>query len=353
MSAKTPLYGLPRPKSSAKAVSSSNSLTFASELQSLLAADSGKSRTSGGRVRPRSTNNNIFTSHNRNAEKRAAKDLDDGGNGVSGDLRRSDIGGVDDVVLHRSKRRMEEKARLYAAMKRGDYVPPEGKGRGDEKGLVDFDRKWAESEARGECDNYETSSDEDDNASEDLIEFTDEFGRQRTGTKVQAEREALRQKAQESGRSEQFSARPAAPEKLIYGDTIQTSAFNPDESITEQMASLVAKRDRSPTPPEEVHYDAYAEVRTKGVGFYAFSKDAEARKQEMEALKKERDETEKSRVELARRKERRMKEVEERRRRIKEQRGKGQAERFLNDLMGEIGSTRSVGDDQRSEDVKD
>ncbi|KAI9864343.1 MAG: hypothetical protein M1813_003263 [Trichoglossum hirsutum] len=341
MSTKPHLYGLPRPKSSAKATSSSNSLAFASELQTLLAADSSKVRTSSGRTRPSRNTSDIFTSHNRNTKKRAAKDLEDGGDEVSGCLQRADIGGVDDAVLHRSKRKMEEKARLYAAMKRGDYVPLGGKDGKDERGLVDFDRKWAESEARGEGNNYETSSDEDYDASDELVEFTDEFGRQRTGTKAQAEREALRRKSQAADEPDQFSARPAAPEKLIYGDTIQTSAFNPDKSVAEQMASLAANRDRSATPPDEVHYDAQAEVRTKGVGFYAFSKDAGIRKQEMEALKKERDETERGRVELATRKERRMKEVEERRRKIKEQRGKGQAERFLNDLIGEIGGGTS------------
>src|SRR5579862_1637979 len=265
MSAETPLYGLPRPKSSAKAVSSSNSLAFASELQSLLAADSNESRISSGRARPSRKTGDIFTSHNRNAKKRAAKDLEDGDGET---LERVDIGGVDDAVLHRSKRRMEEKARLYAAMKRGDYVPPKGRDEKDGGALVDFDRKWAESEARGEQNNYETSSDEGDDTSEDLVEYTDEFGRQRTGTKAQAEREALRRKAQTADQPDQFTARPTAPEKLIYGDTIQTSAFNPDESVAEQMAALAAKRDRSATPPDDVHYDAEAEVRTKGVGFY-------------------------------------------------------------------------------------
>ncbi|KAH0542448.1 hypothetical protein GP486_008639 [Trichoglossum hirsutum] len=339
MSAKTPLYGLPRPKSSAKAVPSSSSLVFASELKSLLAADSSKEKTSGGRTRPSRKTGDIFTSHNRNTKKRAAKDLEDGGDEASGQLKRADIGSVDDAILHRSKRKMEEKARLYAAMKRGDYVPPVGKDGKDEKGLVDFDRKWAESEARGEGNSHHetSSSDEDYDTSDEQVEFTDEFGRQRTGTKAQAEREAARQRALAADEPDQFSARPAAPGKLIYGDTIQTAAFSPDSTAAEQMASLAARRDRSATPPDELHYDADAEVRTKGVGFYAFSKDADARRREMDALRRERDHTEKSRVELASRKERKMKELEERRRKIKEQRGKGQAERFMNHLMGEIG----------------
>ncbi|KAI9786660.1 MAG: hypothetical protein M1839_006211 [Geoglossum umbratile] len=348
MSTKTPIYGLRRPKSSANAVSSSNSLAFASELQSLLAADAKQSRSSSGRARPSNNKGDIFTSHNRNARKRAAKDLEGGDDET---FKRPDIGGVDDAVLHRSKRRMEEKSRLYAAMKRGDYVPPRGKDGTEEGGLVDFDRKWAESEARGEVNNYETSSDEDDDTNEELVEFTDEFGRQRTGTKAQAEREAHRQKAVAANQPDQFTARPTAPEKLIYGDTIQTSAFDPDGSAAEEMAKLAAKRDRSATPPDDVHYDAHAEVRTKGVGFYAFSKDAEARKQEMEALGKERDETEKSRAERARRREKKAKEIEERRKKIKEQKGKGQAERFLNDLMGKMGGTLTAGNNQRPEDA--
>ena len=98
------------------------------------------------------------------------------------------------------------------------------------------------------------------------------------------------------------------------------------------MADLAKKRDRSATPPEELHYDANAEVRTKGTGFYSFSKDAEGRRREMEALEKERLQTEKERTEREARKEKKRQEIEERRKKIAEQRSKVQADRFLADF---------------------
>lgn len=127
------------------------------------------------------------------------------------------------------------------------------------------------------------------------------------------------------------------PTNLIRGDTVQYNAFNPDQVTTDKIADLAKKRDRSATPPEEVHYDADAEVRTRGTGFYSFSKDAEGRKKEMEALERERLQTERERRERDARKEKRRQEIEERRRKIAEQRTKIQADRFLADFDLGIG----------------
>ena len=235
---------------------------------------------------------------------------------------------------------MEEKARLYASMKRGDYVPPSNGGvNKEENALVDFDRKWAEDQEAGRDANYETSSDDgggDSEEEEEMVEYEDEFGRQRRGTRAEAAREHRRLKAQEYAKEElsNFSARPDRPANLILGDTIQSAAFNPDAPIATKMEDLARKRDRSMTPPEEVHYDASKEVRSKGVGFYAFSRDSEGRRKEMEALEREREGTERGRREREERKERRRREVEERKRVIERKRGERLAERFLDGLDG-------------------
>ncbi|KZF22092.1 hypothetical protein L228DRAFT_283278 [Xylona heveae TC161] len=335
------LYGIPRPKSStAKEISSSTTLSFTSQLSSLLANSAkGESPQSSGRTRPSQSKSSIFNAHNKNAKKRALKDLEDEDNPTFS--QRSSVEGVDSSTLHRSKRKMEEKARLYAAMKRGDYVPSGGDDSRDERGLVDFDRKWAESTARGEGQNYDTSSGEDDDepaSDEELVEFEDEFGRTKRGTKAEAAREQRRRRDDAADEPDRLSARPSEPGNLIYGDTIQAAAFNPDEPIATRMEDLARNRDKSPTPPEEVHYDASKEVRTKGVGFYGFSKDQQGRKKEMESLEKERQETEKGRREKDERKERRKAEIEERRRKIREQRGKNQAEKFLDGLNQSFGA---------------
>ena len=323
------LYGIRQPKNKTKDISSSTTLAFSSQLASLISKDKS-TPTSAGRSKPSKSKFDIFTAHNKNFKKRAAADLVD--DGSLEQIHQTDIGGVDAATLHRSKRRMEEKAKVYAAMKRGDYIRPE-----DERGLVDFDRKWAESEARGDNDDFANSSGSDyggDDDNEELVEYEDEFGRQRTGTRADVARIERAKRARDNAavEEERASARPKMPENLIYGDAIQAAAFNPDDNIAQRMENLAKKRDRSATPPAESHYDATAEVRSKGTGFYGFSKDAEGRRKEMEALEKERLETERNRREREEKKEKRRKEIEERRKLIRQQRGKNQAEKFLNGL---------------------
>lgn len=322
------LYGTKDPsKIKTKEISSSTSLAFSTHLASLISKDS--SRTAAGRPRPSKTKPDIFTQHNKNSKKRAAADLAD--DGEQKHKTEAEIGGVDTSALQRSKRRMEEKARIYSAMKRGDYIRPEDAC--DERTLVDFDRKWAEREASGqnEEDDVISSGSNDSDSDAELVEYEDEFGRQRKGTKAEAAREERRRRIQANAAEEEerFSARPKMPDNVIRGDAVQYNAFNPDEVTTEKMADLAKKRDRSATPPEESHYDANAEVRTKGTGFYSFSKDAEGRRKEMEALERERLQTERERKEREARREKKRQEIEERRKKIAQQRSKVRADRFL------------------------
>ncbi|MCJ1417287.1 hypothetical protein MMC32_003629 [Xylographa parallela] len=347
------LYGVPRPTRAPKhEISSSTTLTFTSHLSSLIAQTAKAPSSTAARPRPsKARKDDIFTAHNRNTKKRA---LADTAGDASAQTHHADIGAVDAATLHRSKRKMEEKARLYAAMKRGDYVPPASAASGvhDERApLVDFDRKWAEQQEAGASPHYSTSSGSDDEAPSDaddaaMVEYEDEFGRLRRGTRGEAAREERRRNAATYAQEElsSMSARPAAPSNLIYGDTVQSGAFNPDEPIAAQMEAIARKRDRSATPPEEVHYDASKEVRTKGVGFYAFSGDKEGRRREMEGLARERAETERRARERGEKREGRRKEVEERRRVVREKRERGMAERFLEGLElegGEAGDATS------------
>jgi hypothetical protein len=337
MPAESGLYGIRKPKSTTKEISSSTTLAFTSQLSSLLTSSTSSSRTSIGRTRP-SSKPDLFTAHNKNSKKRALHDLED-----DSDMRsrkgRQDIGEVDSEVLHRSKRKMEEKARLYAAMKRGDYVP----GEGEPEALIDFDRKWTENEARGGAGNeLDTSSDDggpdSDDGRDEMVEYDDEYGRARQGTRADAEKMERKKRNKILGQQEldKMSARPAMPSQLIYGDTVQSLAFNPDEPIVQQMEELAAKRDRSATPPEAKHYEADKEVRSKGVGFYAFSKDEAVRKEEMEALERERTETERMRVEREARKAKKRQEVEARRKEIGEKRARKQADSFLDGLTADL-----------------
>ncbi len=224
---------------------------------------------------------------------------------------------------------MEEKAKLYRQMKRGELGGEDEDG-GD--GLVDFDRKWAEKWG-------ESSSDEGDEGANEIVEYEDEYGRARRGTKAEAERMARRKAGAARGQEDldRMSARPVMPSKIIYGDTVQVAAFNPDEPVAEKMEEIARKRDRSMTPPEQKHYEADKEIRTKGVGFYSFSKDEKVREREMVALEREREETERARMEREAKKEARKRELEERRRQIGEKRAKKQADTFLDGLGADLG----------------
>ncbi|KAF2086783.1 hypothetical protein K490DRAFT_66560 [Saccharata proteae CBS 121410] len=323
------LYGIPRSKKPAKEIDTSTNRAFASQLTSLIAssASDSTSRTTAGRARPKKED--IFSTHNRNTKKRAAKDLED----VDFSQKHTTSGSaLDETTWRRTKRKMEEKARLYAAMKRGDVEDA------DEKYAVDFDRKWAEKEGKGIGSDNDTSSDngDSDDDQDELVEYTDEFGRTRKGTRADAAREERSKRATAAAESDRFRARPDAPTNIIHGDTVQAAAFNPDETIAEKMAQVAAKRDKEDSPPPDEHFNGSAEVRSKGVGFFQFSADAEERKRQMEELEKERQETEKMRSEKNERKEARKKEVEERRKAIAQKRSKAKADKFLNGLMGEM-----------------
>ena len=228
---------------------------------------------------------------------------------------------------------MEEKARLYAAMKRGDVEDL------DEKYTVDFDKKWADSHAEGE----EDDSDDDeaptsDNEVEEMVEYVDEFGRTRTGTRSDLARIQRQQRSKAELASDRFTARPSAPSNIIHGDTIQHQAFDPDAGVAAQIEELARKRDKSLTPPPEEHFDGSKEVRSKGTGFFQFSGDMEERSRQMQELNSERAETERKRSERQQKLDERKRQIDERRREVQARKGKRKADDFLDELGVELGT---------------
>lgn len=317
------LYGQRPAKKQKKASALSSTLDFTAQLTSLMSS-TASSATTTGRVRPsKEKKGDIFRS-TPHREPKTPKD--------DGKLTLKANAGTEEEAqeLARARRKLEDKARLYAAMRRGDYVPKD-----DETApLVDFDRKWAE-KLEGNEGLADTSSDEDDEdeSANEIVEYEDEFGRMRQGTRAEKERVERRARRGLLGADEleRLSARPAAPTKLIYGDAVQAMAFNPDDP--EKMEELARKRDRSATPPEGKHYDADSEIRTKGTGFYKFSKDEETRVKEMADLAEERQRTEQERQTREDHKAARKREIEQRRRDMGARRAKRQAESFLDGLM--------------------
>ncbi|KAI0113228.1 hypothetical protein F4814DRAFT_421208 [Daldinia grandis] len=361
------LYGQRPAKRQKKEIPLSSSLDFASQLTSLLstsASDPSSASSSAvafGRARPSKNKDDIFSvKAKRKAGTPTSKAGNDGKDGAKIQLK--EVRGTEDEKqdLARARRKMEEKARLYAAMKRGDYIAKEGEA----APLVDFDRKWAERHPEDADNNnnntYSSSGTDDDpdadDADQEMVEFKDEFGRTRRATRAEAARYERQQQRSALGAAEleNMAAKPIkAPERLIFGDVIQSGAFNPEDDTLDKMEHLAAKRDKSPTPPPDTHFDGRAEIRTKGVGFYQFSRDKDGRKGEMEALERERDNTERVRKEREEQKEKRRREIEERRRKIGARRAEKMAESFLDGLAGEMGASGVGGKGKGKEKEKE
>ncbi|KAH7077806.1 hypothetical protein BKA63DRAFT_272473 [Paraphoma chrysanthemicola] len=339
------LYGAKPKRSKAKEISSSNSLAFSSTLSNLIKSSSADTnKTTAGRARPQKED--IFKTHNKNVKKRALKDLEDADFTQKHRGRTTEEKGEDDAAWKRTKRRMEEKARLYDALKRGDVEDL------DDKYGVDFDRKWAEKQEKGEVD-VASSSESDASEEEEVVEYVDEFGRTRKGTRAEAAREERRKRTLAADEPDRFTARPSMPTNIIYGDAVQTNAFNPDETITQAMADLAAKRDKELTPPPELHFDGRAEARQRGTGFMYFSKDEEERQEQIRNLEKERQETERVRRERKEQIEKRKEMIREKKRAIQEKRSKGQAEKFLDELGAELYKEGEGGEDKEVDEKVD
>jgi len=322
------LYGQrPKSRTKAKEISSASSLAFSSTLSSLIKSSTSDAKPGASRARPKK--DDIFKTHNKDVKKRAAKDLDDVDFSQKHRGRTADEKREDEANWKRAKKRMEEKARLYNALKRGDIEDI------DDKYGVDFDRKWADKREKGEAASDASSSDSEA-SEEEQIEYVDEFGRTRQGTRAEIAREERRKRTLAADEPDRFTARPSMPTQVIYGDTIQTHAFNPDETIAQQMADLASKRDKELTPPPDLHFDGHEEARQRGTAFMHFSKDEEERRVQMANLEKERVETEKARAKRKADVEKRKEVIKEKKRVILEKRSKGQAERFLSDLGADL-----------------
>ncbi|ROW08396.1 hypothetical protein VMCG_03332 [Cytospora schulzeri] len=344
------LYGQrPAKRQKKREMALPSSLAFSAELSSLISnkptTTSTSSSTTAARPRPSKSKPDIFAGvkARRKAERQQQqqdRDRDEG------KLVLKEVRGTEEEKneADAARRKMEEKARLYAAMKRGDYMPKEGEA----APLVDFDRKWAETQQKGAASSDDDDDDEeeedDDNIDTEVIEYTDEFGRTRRGTRAEMARQERRQRVQQyaAEESERMSARPRAPENIIYGDAVQSEAFRAVDE--DKMEALARKRDRSMTPPEAGHYDATREIRTRGTGFYQFSRDEARRQEEMASLEAERRTTEVERGRREGEKEERRREVEERRRLIQQRRkevGEKKAQKladsFLDGLAADMG----------------
>lgn len=315
--ADVPMYGIKRPSSSkSKAIQLSS--TAIHQLSTELAL--AKAAAASGSDKPRSSRSSSLKEDIYKQKKVTKKPLKFTAKPVS-------CNSATEAELARSRAALERKAKQYEKLKRGKRVE------GDDQ-LVDWDRKWAED--GGDSSFEDTDSDDEDpwkgyKEGDPVIEWKDELGRDRTVPKAWAEKQERKLREEEES-----SVQPVMPESLIYGPTIQTQAFQSAvPGVTAR--NLVEEHQRKIENEQmEKHYDANAEVRTKGVGFFNFSQDERKRKEEMEALERERQKTENERLEREEKKRKRKEEIEKRREMVKNKRRQGVGGKWLENMFDEL-----------------
>ncbi|KAL1706774.1 hypothetical protein EV121DRAFT_200556 [Schizophyllum commune] len=182
---------------------------------------------------------------------------------------------VDRPTLESSRARLEEKARIYDKLKRGQTAGLDSAHY--DALLVDFDAKGYEAHSDDEDESLTVPRAPDEN--DPIVEYVDELGRTRTARKSEVPREFMYQ-FEEGGEED-------SDEDLVIRNP---EGFFPTYHPTEERVAQIEK-DFAEQTKVEGHYDARGENRARGAAFYAFSQDEEERKRQMEELKAARDET--------------------------------------------------------------
>lgn len=249
---------------------------------------------------------------------------------------------MDERELARSRKKLIAKAGVYERLRKGNGGDGE-----EEDALVDFDRKWVE---EGEPEFRSSASDDDEEEEGDgggeMVEHTDDLGRTRKVSKkalarilrreARTKQQAQDQQTSPSQGPHHLAAQPP-PESVSYGPRIQTGAFQTANFSSVPTADmLAAAMPVEKEGVEQVHYDADREVRTKGVGFYRFSKDEEDRKREFQELEEERRRTERERERMAEKKRKRKEDLERRKEEVRKKRRGKVGGTWLEGFMGEL-----------------
>ncbi|KAG2172069.1 hypothetical protein INT43_001546 [Umbelopsis isabellina] len=193
----------------------------------------------------------VWARQNKGVSERAGKD-------------KVELEAVAGPTLEASRAALQRKAKLYDQMrKRRRYNDDDN----DENNLIDFDRQPLSSDEEDEGDDDDRSDTNDP-----WVDYVDEYGRTRTVRQSQV-------------------PKPRSPSP----DYTPQAAY-PVFTQGEETSSSSSSRRREEADEEVKRYDANQEIRAKGVGFYAFSKDEDERKAQMEELKQLRQQTEKART---------------------------------------------------------
>ncbi|KAG1821137.1 uncharacterized protein BJ212DRAFT_1265708 [Suillus subaureus] len=233
-------------------------------------AAGGSKYTVGGVKRP-DKKPTVWTRSNKGVQNRAARDIE--------------LEEVSKVTIESGRAVLERKAKIYEKLRKGKSGGLTDKQY--EALLVDFD-------SRGPSDHFESDSDDMDESltvpqqpqddDDPIIEYEDEFGRQRTGRRSEVPRHLL-------PRAEDTEPIPDEDKDVIHNPVNYFPVFEPSAERVQAVQDAYSEANN----PLSSHYDASKEVRAKGAGHYQFSADEETRKQQMEELRSARMETEKTR----------------------------------------------------------
>uniref|UniRef100_I3KS79 Coiled-coil domain containing 174 n=1 Tax=Oreochromis niloticus TaxID=8128 RepID=I3KS79_ORENI len=241
--------------------------------------------TSGAGVKEKSKDKkpNIWSKQNAGVSARAAKDAE------QLEEERS--------TIDTARRKLEEKARLYEQMTKGDFPDEETEG----LFLVDFTQKIIDKKretlAQKEKEDEERLSSSPvpppENPDEEWVDFVDALGRSRRCMKKDLPGfKKMDQDLQGKGK--------ASSDKTLLSEDMRRELQRQEWEREEEEAM---KRPVGPIHYEDIRQQ---EARDLGVGYYAFSQDQEQRQKQRETLDMLRDQTTDQRTKRERLKERRQ-----------------------------------------------
>ncbi|XP_003973249.1 coiled-coil domain-containing protein 174 [Takifugu rubripes] len=211
---------------------------------------------------------NVWSKQNAGVSARAEKD--------------SELLAEEEINLDKSKRMLEEKARLYEQMTKGDFPDEETEG----LYLVDFTQKIIdkkrEMHVQREQDDEERSSSSPvlppENPEEEWVDYVDSLGRSRRCMKKDLP--GFRKMDQDLN-----GKRMTSTDKTLLSEDMRRELQRQEWEREEEEAM------KKPVGP--LHYEDIRgqEARDLGVGYFAFSQDQEQRKKQRETLDMLRDQT--------------------------------------------------------------
>ncbi|KAH8100075.1 hypothetical protein BXZ70DRAFT_202323 [Cristinia sonorae] len=234
----------------------------------------GKSKAVVGGIKRPDKKPTIWAKPNKGVNERASRDIE--------------LEAVSKPTLEAARAILERKAAVYEKLSKGKSGGLSDKQYGSL--LVDFDSKpvgdW-ESDS-DDIDESLTVPKPPEHDEDPVIEYEDEFGRQRTGRRSEIPRHLLPPDPNDQPPEEDIDP------FVIYNPVNHFPVYEPSKERVEAIRTEFAEENN----PLNIHYDASSEVRAKGAGFYQFSGDEETRRKQMEELKRAREETEQTRAAL-------------------------------------------------------